>query len=134
MKIVVIKSTLNVDRMRRHVARNTPDKINEIFEGGILSEDERRTDWIDRFEQLMAIKHNKRVPYNIVVTTHPWELFNGNHYKVVAEYKEITPQEPYPPEPPPVHHPRGSNIFDAYLNPKDPRPISESDYKGYFQY
>ena len=55
--------TLNADRIRRHMARSTPDVIQRRFSG--LDDQRVCNDWLQNFQHQMVIKHGIHVRIDV---------------------------------------------------------------------
>ena len=79
---------INVDRMRRHVVRTTPDVARRQFDANRWDYDNEYHEWLDTFARRMAAKHPGSTVH---LTATPLDPRNPGLYEVEARVREESP-------------------------------------------
>ena len=87
--------TSNIDRMRRHVARTTPDVVRRQFDSSSWEYDHEYHEWLKTFARRMATKHPGST---IHLTAAPADPRNPGLFEVEARVqpRETRPEETAP--------------------------------------
>lgn len=75
---------INPDRIRRHMARSTPDEISALFDP--IGNDPRLTyeKWLHKFSDTMLIKHGK--PGRIDIWTDEHDTWRHRQVEITARF------------------------------------------------